>query len=28
VFEVHGGRLYFALVDRQSDIWQADVLLR
>ena len=28
VFEVHGGTLYFALVDRQSDIWQADVLLR
>ena len=28
VFEVHGGTLYFALADRQSDIWQADVLLR
>ena len=28
VFEVQGGTLYFALADRQSDIWQADVLLR
>jgi hypothetical protein len=28
VFAVQGGTLYFALADRQSDIWQADVLLR
>jgi Tol biopolymer transport system component len=27
-FDVHGDTLYFALADRQSDIWQADVLIR
>ena len=27
-FDVHGGTLYFALADRQSDVWQAEVLLR
>ena len=26
VFDVYGGRLYFALADRQSDVWQAEVV--
>ncbi len=28
IFDVHGRTLYFALADRQSDVWRADVLLR
>jgi Tol biopolymer transport system component/tRNA A-37 threonylcarbamoyl transferase component Bud32 len=27
-FDVHGRTLYFALADRQSDVWRADVLLQ
>ncbi len=27
-FDVHGRTLYFAIADRQSDVWRADVLLR